>query len=1111
MNPVEVKITKFPLLFQLVILSLLAGSCGKSSDSGKMFRLLDPEDTGITFSNDLEETHDMNVIVYQDFYSGGGVSVGDIDNDGLSDIFFTGNQVPARLYKNLGDMKFEDITEQAGLGRMGRGWYTGTVMVDIDSDGDLDIYVSKSGMEAPDDRANLLFINDGTGKFTEQAKEFGIDHQGFAVNAAFFDYDRDGDLDMYLVNQGPIKLKSGTAEKLRNTPHEDAGDVLYENTGNKFVDVSRQSGIYSSVIGFAHGVAIGDVNNDGWDDIFVSNDFFEYDYLYINNHDKTFTEVIKKSMPHISYYSMGNDMADFNNDALLDIVSVDMIAEGNERLYENLGGMRAFKFDKAVEMGLHYQYMTNVLHMNNGNMTFSDIGGLAGIAKTDWSWAPVFADFDNDGWKDLYVTNGIRKDIRNIDWGDIYYNLLNQTQGENAFSEKQWDMLLNSMPFEPVTNYMFRNNGDLTFSKVMDEWGMDYTSWSNGMAYGDLDNDGDLDIVVNNIDQPAFVYENKQESKHFLRLRFHGPEANPMALGTKVWIFHGKMTQFQQHYLVRGYRSSMEPVMHFGLGQDSVVTEVRVMWPDGKSSIFHDLKADRVMDINYAEAKPDIPVHEKKAVFWFYDVTDSLNVAIRHEENDMDDFRREFLLPYKLSALGPAFAMADIDGNGLEDIFLGGSFRRAAQLFLQISPLHFESVQKELWQEDRMYEDTGAVFFDADGDGDMDLYVVSGGNENTMENGLMDDRLYLNDGHGKLMKSHDMLMQVGVSGAVVRPFDFDGDGDFDLFVGGRQTPGKYPLPADSYLLENQDGKFVDITESIAPGLRGLGMVTDAVWSDFDMDGDIDLIIVGEWMPVTIFQNNDGKLIEEANQNNGLEHSSGWWWSIVSDDFDGDGDPDYIVGNMGKNYKFKIDEQHPLELFARDFDDNKSLDLVFGYHQDGKLYPVNDRYKTIRQNPELKDKLPDSHSFARATLNEIYGEEELEKSLCHTIYTLSTSYIENLGDGRFRITPLDNYAQISSIQAIVVMDVDGDDNKDIILAGNLHTIERETVRNDAGIGLWMKGDGKGHFTPMPWMKSGLYVPGEVRHMNIMKIGGNSFLMCAKNNDALQLIRIGKQAP
>ncbi len=1106
MNPVEVKIIKFPLLFQLVILSLLAGSCGRSCDSGKMFRLLDPEETGITFSNDLEETHDMNVIVYQDFYSGGGVSVGDIDNDGLSDIFFTGNQVPARLYKNLGDMKFDDITELAGLSRMGRGWYTGTVMVDIDNDGDLDIYISKSGMEAPDDRANLLYINDGTGKFEERAKEFGIDHQGFAVNAAFFDYDRDGDLDMYLVNQGPIKLKSGTAEKLRNTPHEDAGDVLYENVGNKFVDVSRQAGIYSSVIGFAHGVAIGDVNNDGWDDIFVSNDFFEYDYLYLNNHDKTFTEVIKSSMPHISYYSMGNDMADFNNDALLDIVAVDMIAEGNKRLYENLGGMRAYKFDKAVEMGLHYQYMTNVLHMNNGNTTFSDIGGLAGIAKTDWSWAPVFADFDNDGWKDLYVTNGIRKDIRNIDWGDIYYNMLNLTSGQNEFSESQWDLLLTSMPYEPVTNYMFRNNGDLTFSKVMKEWGMDHTSWSNGMAYGDLDNDGDLDIVVNNIDRPAFLYENRQKGRHFMRFRFKGPASNPMALGTKVWITHGKMTQFQQHYLVRGYRSSMEPVMHFGVGRDTVVSEIKVIWPDGKSSFFHDLKADTVVTVDYRDAHADTAIYEKKAIFRFADVTDSLNVSIRHEENDMDDFRREFLLPYKLSALGPAFAMADIDGNGLEDIFLGGSFRRAAQFFLQTSPLHFVPVQKELWREERMYEDTGAAFFDADGDGDLDLYVVSGGNENTLDNGFMNDRLYINAGHGKLIKSHDLLPQMGVSGAVIKSYDFDGDGDLDLFVGGRQTPGKYPLPADSYLLENQNSRFVDVTESKAPALHGLGMVTGAVWSDYDGDGDADLMLVGEWMPVTVFENKDGKFQKVNNENNGLGHSAGWWWSIVADDFDRDGDDDYVVGNMGKNYKFRVDSEHPLELFANDFDDNKSFDLVFGYHQDGKLYPVNDRYKTVRQNPELKDKLPDSHTFARSTLREIYGEENLEKSYHRIIHTMATSYIENLGHGKFRIVPLDNYAQISSVQAIAVTDVDHDGKKDIILAGNLYSIERETVRNDAGIGLWMRGDGKGRFTPMPWIRSGLYLPGEVRHMKSMNIQGRHYLLCAKNNDTLQIVKV-----
>ena len=1095
-------------LFTLFIMIPLLCSCDFNGGKGiKMYSLLESKKTGITFNNALKETHEMNVIEYQDFYSGGGVSIGDIDNDGLSDIFFTGNQVPARLYKNMGGMVFEDITARAGLDHMGRGWYTGTSMIDINSDGFLDIYISKSGMEAPDDRANLLFVNNGQGIFTEQAKDYGINHKGFAVNATFFDYDKDGDLDMYLVNQGPIKLTSGDAETLRATPHEEAGDVLYEQVDGRFIDVTATSGLFSSVIGFAHGVSVGDVNDDGWDDIFVSNDFFEYDYLYINNQDKTFTETIKKATNHISYYSMGNDMADFNNDGLLDIVVLDMIAEDNRRLYSNLGGMNSIKFNNHLEKGLHYQYMFNALHMNNGNGSFSDVGTLSGISKTDWSWAPVFADFDNDGWKDLYVTNGIRKDIRNIDWGIVYQSYAQLSGGKNVFSDSQWDMLLNSMPYEPVTNYMFRNNGDLTFKKVMDDWGLDQTSWSNGVAYGDLDNDGDLDLVVNNIDQEAFVYENVQKEKHFIRFNFKGSSENPMGLGTKVKIFHGEKMQYQQHYLARGYRSSMEPVMHFGLGTDTLIQQIEVIWPDGKISILHDVPSNQVMLLNYEDAatapKSD---NNPSAALQFIDITESSGISIRHSENELEDFIREPLLPYKLSTMGPALAVGDVDADGLDDVYIGGSFRRTGLLLIQQDPLGFLPSQEELFEKDRMFEDVGAAFFDVDGDLDLDLYVVSGGNENTTENGGLLDRLYLNDGVGNFAQAIGLLDSVNCSGSFVVPFDFDADGDLDVLVGGRMQPGQYPLPADSYLLINKNGKLSDDTDLLAPELRNLGMVTGAVWADYDIDGDADLIIVGEWMPVTIFNNNQGKFRKVENNENGLEFSSGWWWSIVAEDFDHDGDPDFVVGNMGSNYKFSASKESPLEMFADDFDGNNTIDIALGYHQAGQLYPANSRAKTIFQNPELREKLPSNDGFATSTLYDIYGREVLEKARHNTIYTLATSYIENKGNGKFEIRALDNRAQVSNTNSILVKDVDLDGNKDIILAGNLYSMEAETIRNDAGIGCFLRGDGLGNFHPVPSSKSGLFIPGDLRHLGILRTKNEFILMCIKNNDSAQIIKI-----
>jgi hypothetical protein len=1088
------------IIFFSIIVTIF--SCRSRGDADvKLFSLLPSQRTGITFNNLLEETHQMNVLEYQDFYSGGGVSIGDVDNDGLSDIFFTGNQVPARLYKNKGNLKFEDVTGKANLAGMGRGWYTGTSMVDINHDGYLDIYISKSGMEAPDDRANLLYINNGDGTFTEMAKEYGIDHRGFAVNASFFDYDRDGDLDMYLVNQGPVKIKSGNAMALRHERHQEAGDVLYENVGDKFIDVTERCGLFSSVIGFAHGVSIGDINDDGWEDIFVSNDFFEYDYLYINNQDKTFTETIKNATAHISYYSMGNDMADYNNDGLLDIVVLDMIAEGNRRLYSNLGGMNLLKFRSHLDNGLHHQYMSNVLHMNNGNGIFSDVGTLAGISRTDWSWAAVFADFDNDGWKDLYVTNGIRKDVRNIDWGKFYFDVLGLSGGEHTFNDREWDMLLGRMPFEPVENYMFKNSGDLSFEKVMDTWGMGQKSWSNGVAFGDLDNDGDLDLVVNNIDQEAFVYENNNADGNYIRFSFSGPENNLFGLGTKVRIGHGEASQYQQNYLARGYRSSMEPVMHFGVGQDTIIHSIEVTWPNGKTAEYHDVDANQVFVLDYRQAHDSVVTKSKQQPFFF--ASQNIEADARHEENDMEDFMRAPTLPYKLSSLGPALAVGDVNGDGKKDFYLGGAFRRPGKMMVQ-NEGSFQSVESDVWNTDRLYEDVGAAFLDVDMDGDLDLYVASGGSENTAENGMLLDRLYANDGMGNFSKS--VIPEVSCSSAAVLPFDFDQDGDMDLFVGGRQVPGQYPMPADSYLLKNEAGKLQDVTDAIAPQMRGLGLVTDAVWSDYDGDGDADLLVVGEWMQVTLFENRGGKFEKKNNKGNGLDDSSGWWWSIASDDFDGDGDPDFVLGNMGYNYKHKATSEEPLEAFAGDFNNDGQYDLAMGYYQDGKLFPVYDHSYALLQDRDLVERIPKSDQYSISTLHDIYGEENLQNADKFQIQSLATSYIENLGNGKFEIRPFHKIVQISTVNSILTKDVDHDGNRDIIMAGNLYPMDVRTVRNDASIGLWLRGDGRGNFNPVPYSQSGLNMPGDVRHLEFIEIGEEMFLLAAKNNDLVQFVKI-----
>jgi len=1087
--------------FTLIIFS----GCQKNQEYGTHFKLLNPEKTGIDFNNSLTETHEMNIITYPDFYSGGGVSIGDIDNDGLSDVFFTGNQVSAKLYKNMGNLKFKDITEYANIDKMGRGWYTGTCMVDINTDGYLDIYVSKSGMEAPEDRANLLFVNNQNGTFTERGKELGLNNMGYGVNAVFFDFDKDGDIDAYVSNQVSSRLNSSDAERLRNVIDPYAGDKLYENVDGKFIDVTKEAGLYSSKVGFAHGAAVGDINNDGWEDFFVSNDFFEYDYLYFNNGDKTFRESVKKSMKHISNFSMGNDMADFNNDGWLDLMVLDMVAEDNRRMYANTGGLDEQRFARSVQHGLYYQYMFNVLHLNNGNETFSEIGMLAGISRTDWSWAPLFADYDNDGFKDLFVTNGLRKDIRNIDWGITYRNMTQFVNDFTEFEPSQWDMLLNSMPSEQIQNYMFRNNGDLTFTKVMDEWGLTQKSWSNGAAYGDLDNDGDLDLVINNVDGVAFVYENEKNYSNYIQFKFKGPEKNPMGLGTKVRIYHGDKFQYQHHYTSRGYRSSMQPIMHFGLGQDTLIQQVEVMWIDGKTSQLQNVSSNQVVTLDYSNSTISADKVKPVENYFFEDITDKIGLKIRHRENEMVDFMSEPMLPYKLSTLGPAFAVGDLNGDGLDDFFLGGGFRYAGQLLIQDISGGFSPSQIEMWQVDRHYEDVGANFFDIDNDADLDLYVVSGGNEYTLESEGLQDRLYINDGNGAFKKSIDLIPTFNHCGKVVKPADFDQDGDLDLFIGGRIIPRNYPLPPDSYMLLNEGGRLT-LDTTIAPDFKRLGLVTDATWSDMDKDGDLDLLVVGEWMTVTVFQNDAGKLLKLDNDNNGLEKTSGWWWSIKAADIDEDGDDDYVVGNMGLNYKFKPLDGAPLELFAGNFDQDDKLDIAFGHYQDGKLFPFNDLGKALLQNQSLERKISTNQQYSISTLYDIYGMEIIEKSYNLKIQTLSSGLIENLGNGKFIFKPFNNYAQISNVNSILIRDFDKDGITDILLAGNLYSIEAETIRNDAGIGIFMKGIGTGNFVSVPYITSGLYIDGDVRAVEEIVTPEGKLIVTAKNNDYIQAIKI-----
>ena len=1089
---------------------IIVYSCDSIDFAGdKRFKLLKPSQTGMSFNNALEETYDNNILTYQDFYSGGGVSIGDINNDGLPDVCLTGNMVPAKLFLNTGELSFLDITESSGLTNMGKGWFTGISMIDINNDEYLDIYICRSGLYAPDDRENLLFINNQDNTFTEMGKEYGLNHPGYAVNATFFDYDNDLDLDVFLVNQGPEKFATEDLEKLRKDIHEFCGDKLFENIGDKFIDVTEDAGIISSIIGFGHGVAIGDINKDGYEDIFVSNDFFEHDYLYFNNGDKTFRETIKNSTKHISYYSMGNDMADFNNDGWLDIMVLDMVPEDNRRLKENLGGMTQNTFRHRVEIGFHHQYMYNVLHLNNGNETFSEIGMLAGVSSTDWSWGPLFADFDNDGFKDLFVANGMRKDIRNMDWGDIYRQFTKVSGGELNFKDSEWDYLLSTMPTEKVMNYMYRNNGDLTFTKMMKDWGIDQRSFSNGAAYGDLDNDGDLDLIVNNIDENVFVYENRTnlyENSHFLEIVLTGPDKNPSALGSQVYVYHGNDLQYQQLYLTRGYRSSVDPKLHFGLGNQNIVDSILVIWPDKKTTVLRNIYADQQIEFDYHDSEPDQSQNPIAGEVYFEDITREIGLNYKHIENEFDDFQREILLPHKLSMLGPEIAVGDVNDDGREDFFIGGAFRQWGHLFLQNEDGSFKDSDNNCWFEDRNFEDTGAELLDIDLDGDLDLYVVSGGNEFKTGISLLQDRVYINDGKANFVRQEDALPDLYTSGSVVIPNDFDSDGDKDLFIGGRTDPGNYPYPADSYILVNEDGKYINATSAIAPQMKKLGMVTSAVWSDYDLDQDDDLIIVGEWMPITIFQNQDGVFEKVKNVKNGLEHSSGWWWSLKSIDFDNDGDEDLIAGNMGKNFKYKATIDEPFEIYCNDYDTNGTNDIILAYYNDGILYPVKGRRDISRQIPKIYEQVPTYSQFAVSSMAQIFGKENLENSFHYKVHIFESCIVENLGAGQFRMISLDNYAQTSNQNSILINDVDQDGSQDLILAGNFYPVEVEAIRNDAGTGVWMKGNGLGEFKSVPFKNCGLYIDGDVTDMEYINIQNRRVILIAKNNDNMQAVEV-----
>lgn len=1084
-----------------------------------MFSLLPAERTGIDFANTLSYTESFNPYTYRNFYNGGGVGLGDVNSDGLLDIFFCGNLVDNRLYLNRGDFRFEDITGQAGVASPGV-WSSGVSFADVNGDGRQDIYVCKSGSPAGDNRHNELFINngpdtEGTVTFTERAAEYGVDDLGLSTHAAFFDYDRDGDLDMYLLNNsirsvGGYDLRPGQRE-IRDTL---GGNKLYQNrlieTGMpRFVDVSEQANIYGSNIGFGLGVTIGDVNRDGWPDIYVSNDFFERDYLYINNRDGAFTEALEEQMREISLSSMGADMADLTNDGYPEIFVTDMLPEDDARYKTKTTFENWDKYQLNLRNGYFRQFTRNVLQRNNTDGTFSEIGRLAGVEATDWSWGALIADLDNNGWNDLFVANGIYKDLTDQDYINFYSDpntVRELLKREQAVIER----MIDTIPSQPLPNYAFANDGSWPLVNRAAEWGLAQPGFSNGSAYGDLDNDGDLDLVINNVDMPAFVYRNEaaqeQPAHHWLQLRLEGEAPNTLALGAQVMMYQGEQVLFREVAPMRGFQSCVDPRPHFGLGEATAIDSLIVRWPDDRRTVLTEVPVDRQLTLRQAEAGPAVALSAAASppTPVFERITNQLHLDYRHRENEFVDFDRDHLLYYMLSAEGPKIATADVNGDGREDFYVGGAKDAPGVLFLQTTGRGFRPSPQPAFEADRLSEDSDCLFFDADGDGDVDLYVASGGNEFPASSAALADRLYLNDGKGRFTRSEQILPTFRFeSTGCVAAADYDGDGDQDLFVGIRLRPFLYGVPVNGYLLENDgSGRFTDRTKERAPGLEELGMITDAEWLDYDGDGHPDLLLAGEWMPLRLFANRDGRMVDISSAA-GMSGISGLWNCLRSGDFNGDGRPDIVAGNHGLNSRLHASPEQPLSMYVNDFDGNGMAEQLITVYNGSTAYPLTLRHDLVMQMPSLKKKYLKYEDYKEQTIEDLFPAELLARSVQLTATELRTWVLLSRPDGTYALAPLPLEAQLSPVYGMAVDDFDGDGAADILLGGNFYRAKPEVGIHDASYGLFLRGDGRGGFETVPARRSGFFLQGEVRDMALLPISGVPTVLVARNDAPLEV--------
>ncbi len=1109
-------IKKWPIgLFGIVVTALSMFSCSSDGGNNFQFQLLRKDVTGLDFHNELRQNTDFNALNYAYFYNGGGVAAGDFNQDGLDDLFFTNNMGPNKLFLNEGGaFKFKDVTEIARLEGMG-GWTSGVSVVDINNDGLLDIYVCQLGNYQGIKGRNQLYvctgIENGIPVFEDQAPEYGLALVGFSTQAAFFDYDLDGDLDMYQLNHSLHQNGTfGQKETFDGTQHPLAGDKLMRNDGGRFTDVALEAGILSTVVGYGLGVATGDINLDGWPDIYIGNDFHENDYLYINQQDGTFKEALNEHMMHTSRFSMGVDMADINNDGFNEVVSLDMHPDDPEILKSAQGEVAYDLYRFRLGYGYNYQYARNNLQLNRGDGTFSEIALFAGMYATDWSWAPLFFDFDHDGYKDLFISNGIPRRFNDLDYINFRANSEVRFKANTNNLEEKDLAVVEKMPQIKLPNRFFRNTGALKFEDTGNSVQGNIPSYSNGAIYVDLDADGDLDIVTNNIEEEPFVYKNLaveqgKENRNFLAVGLQGPPQNINAIGARIVVFKGREKLMAEHFLARGFQSSVSPKgLQLGIGDTTGVDSVLLIWPDRTYQRLDNVQFNRWTGQKW---QPGLPVFDFSILstlpgqdWGVKDVTGEVALNFRHEENPYIDFNREFLIPHMISTAGPALAVGDLNGDGLDDVFLGGAKRLKSRLYYQSADGKFYEKTPPVILNDSLFEDVDAAFADLENDGDLDLVVASGGNEFWGEHEALKQRVYINDGAGNFQVNYDIFPGAFLTASCVLPADFNGDGLTDFFFGGRAVPWNYGLTPESYLFVNRgNGQFEDATEEVAEGLKKTGLVKNGAWADIDQDGDPDLLLAVEWGPVQLFINNGGQLEKRA-----LNDMTGWWNFILPYDFDQDGDMDILAGNLGANSKLQPTTEEPVRMYVNDFDNNGQIEQILTYYVKGREVPFANYEEITKQLVALKKKYLYARDFAKATLPEILGEEDFAAAEVLEVNTLKSMYFENTGDGpSFRAHPLPDELQFSSLNAASLYDFDSDGRVDALLGGNFYENNIEMGRYDASFGNVLSIGEGGSFLVSPLGR--LKVKGQVRAIRPIRIGGKLCFILARNDDTVLVVQ------